>query len=107
MRKLAKVPTGCAEASLKRQHIFTFPWYLSSFWSVHVYIQILCKKMGILSNVELKMCHYFSHLSYSLQCTVQATSTLSRINLKTQLFSPDRPSVHTKTAFSVTENGTF
>ena len=37
----------------------------------------------------------------------EATSTLSRINLKTQLFYPDRPSVHTKTAFSVSENGTF
>ena len=36
-----------------------------------------------------------------------ATSTLSRINLKTQLFWTDRPSVHTKTAFSVSEKGSF
>ena len=37
-----------------------------------------------------------------------ATSTLTRINLKNAtFFCPDRPSVNTKTAFSVTENGTF
>ena len=34
-------------------------------------------------------------------------STLRRVNLKTQLFFSGRCSVHTKTAFSVTENWTF
>ncbi len=32
---------------------------------------------------------------------------LTRVNLKTHLFYPDRLTVHTETAFSVTENGTY
>ena len=35
---------------------------------------------------------------------IKAPSTLIQINLKTHLFSPVWPTVHTKTAFSVTEN---
>ena len=43
----------------------------------------------------------------SSQEKVKAPSTLILINLKTHLFSPVWPTVHTKTMFSVTENGAF
>ena len=46
-------------------------------------------------------------LTYRDFQTWEAASTLRRINLKTQLFLPDRPSVHNKTAFSVKKTERF
>ena len=50
---------------------------------------------------------WYRNRSWNPRAMSNATSILNRINWKRNLFLPDRPSVHAKTAFSVTENGTF